>query len=105
MNRPFPMHWSAMLDRTAAAATERFRTTRSHRLYLWYQRSDADGSLQLRWNLSAETRGDGYKPVTGEPLTDDVPVSSYPQWLNQHLRAGAPMHRRRSARSADRQSR
>jgi hypothetical protein len=86
MNQPFSISWSAMLDRTAAAATERFRLTRSHHLYLWRHRDGLDGPAALRWNTAAEGRPDGYVPVTPEPLTDEIPVSLYPHWLDQRLR-------------------
>lgn len=73
-----------MLDRTAAAATERFRETGSRQLYLCRHR---DGDGMLRWQVSAEPTTQGYEPVISEPLGLDVPVSRYPSWLNERLRS------------------
>jgi hypothetical protein len=78
--------WSAMLDRTAAAATERFRVTGSRQLYLWRHEDGGRGLAALRWHPSIEPPAPGYEPVTPEPLSEDVPVSRYPLWLDQRLR-------------------
>lgn len=82
--------WSALLDRTAAAATERFRETGSRQLYLWRQLGG--GGESLRWQAAAESVGPGYEPATPEPLSLDVPVSRYPSWLNERLRNSCAMH-------------
>lgn len=95
MSQTFPISWSAMLDRTAAAATERFRITRSHHLYLWCHRDGLDGPAALRWNTPTEGAPDGYEPVTPEPLSESVPVSLYPHWLDQRLRSRAHVQRSR----------
>lgn len=86
----YPPHWSAMLDRTAAAATERFRQTGSRHLYLWRHPDGAGGSL--RWQTGTEPIGPGCEPVTPEPLSLDVPVSRYPSWLSERLRNCSAVH-------------
>lgn len=90
MDHSYSHRWSALLDRTAAAATERFRETGSQRLYLWRHR-DGIGET-LRWQAAAEPVAHGYEPVTPEPLSLDVPVSRYPSWLNERLRGRCGLH-------------
>ena len=84
--------WSALLERTAAAATERFRKTGSHQLYLWRHHDGNGGLGTLRWQAAAEPAAPGYEQVTPEPLSLDVPVSRYPSWLNERLRGRYAVH-------------